>query len=124
MDYPKINSLASRGIELPKSVSLPDILCYEALIQLKREYDEMGLEIEEARLRKQKIRKAYEKYLEAYRNYLDGMKDYQQNIKRAGELRVRIIQEPDPAVKLNLALECIGVMTGDTSFTRLAGPPV
>lgn len=124
MDYPKINSLASRGIKLPKSVSLPDILCYEALIQLKREYDEMGLEIEEARLRKQKIRKAYEKYLEAYRNYLDGMKDYQQNIKRAGELRVRIIKEPDPAVKLNLALECIGVMTGDTSFTRLAGPPV
>lgn len=124
MDYPKINSLASRGIKLPKSVSLPDILCYEALIQLKREYDEMGLEIEEARLRKQKIRKAYEKYLEAYRNYLDGMKDYQQNIKRAGELRVRIIKEPDPAVKLNLALECIGVMTGDTSFTRLAGTPL
>lgn len=124
MDYPKINSLASRGIELPKSVSLPDILCYEALIQLKREYDEMGLEIEEARLRKQKIRKAYEKYLEAYRNYLDGMKDYQQNIKRAGELRVRIIKESDQAIKLNLALECIGVMTGDTSFTRLAGTPL
>lgn len=77
---------------------------------------------ETAKAEKKAIRTLCEQDRKFYNLRLESYKDYQQNIKRAGELRIRI---PAPAEKRNLALECIGAMAGDTSFARLAGlPPV
>lgn len=42
----------------------------------------------------------------------------QENIRRGQELTWQINAEPDPLRKLDLALECIGCMTGDEGFAR------
>lgn len=121
MIYQQINRLVSREMKLPQCLSLPDILCYEALVKLKYEYEVMGLEAKAVKEKKQKVKKAYDQYQSAYHSYLNGMKEYQRNIKRSGRLRIEIIKEHDQTKKLKLALECIGAMTGDADFERLAG---
>ena len=121
MEYQKIVMLAAKGEPMPKEGLLPDFLAYASLKSLKYEYEVMGLEMEKVRLQKQKIKALHGQYMEAYQGYLAGMKEYQGNIQKAGALRTQIMKEPDQARKLQLALECIGVMTDDRNFVRYAG---
>lgn len=122
MEYWEINRLVSREIPPAHTLSLPDMLCYEALCILKREYETAGLDMPETKRRKQKIKNAYQSYKEAYEAYLENMKGYQANIKRAGGLRNDILKGIGKKADRELLLDacrCIGLMTGDESFWRL-----
>lgn len=121
MKFREIEEKARRNEPLFRDCLYFEQTCFLSLRCLYNDFRHGNVDNSSAAKEKKAVRNRYEQEREFYQKRLDAYKDYQDNIKRAGELRTRIIKEPDRAQKLKLALECIGAMTGDTSFARLAG---
>ena len=119
MNFNDISEGVAAG-QLPGALSLPDLLCWQGLTNLKRDYEAGRFPPEVARVLKQKLKKAYQQEKQAYMRYLAGEKLCQDNIKKAEDLRNQIMKTDRLGEKLSLALECIGRMTGEAGFERLA----
>lgn len=83
MTFSEILHLVSQGQELPPFPNLPDQLCWQTLMNLKRAYDYGEINAARVRKEKQDISRAYEEYTEAYQQYVAVYREY-------GERRIRI----------------------------------
>lgn len=77
-----------------------------------------GLSRTDAESRKAKIFRQYRNDKSDYDFYSQFVRDWNSNIGKSEFLRSQISKSSDFKEKYQLAVECIGALTGDTVFTR------
>lgn len=117
MTTDEMERLARDGKPLPEFTPLPDA-CYYRAMQMLWERFRKGLGKEQAHAEKMRIRRRYAEFKACYDNACAVYREQQENIRHIGDLRTRIVREPDERERLRLAIRAIGAMTGDTVFVR------
>ena len=77
-----------------------------------------GLSQSDAEKLKIKLFRQYQSEKNTYDNYFQFVKNWNSNIIKSELLRSQIAKTSDIVEKYQLAVECIGALTGDTVFTR------
>lgn len=113
MELKEIERMARNQMPMPSEITIDEQKFYVIARDIYRKYDQNEIDQSQAVKERNQARLALKKQVELNNMMADMFNQTHENLQRSEELRCKINKEENTEKKLELALECIRLLTGD-----------
>ena len=113
MKLKEIERMARNQMPMPSEITIDEQKFYVIVRDIYRKYDQNEVDRNQAVIERNQARAALEKQVELNNMMSNMFNRIGANLQRSEELRYKINKEKNAEKKLELALECIRLLTGD-----------